>query len=125
MEDKSFQKIFGVLESVLPEHWKRLVLFAGYTQGSYTMKYYVKDDNDLYTDCFSQNVIGNAQLIKVFMNIDKIIKIERDKLDDKSNWSVMTMIVDADGNMKTEFDYSDISEDSIGYEQNWRKKYIH
>ncbi len=125
MEDKSFQKIFGVLESVLPEHWKRLVLFAGYTQGSYTMKYYVKDDNDLYTDCFSQNVIGNAQLIKVFMNIDKIIKIERDKLDDKSKWSVMTMIVDADGNMKTEFDYSDISEDSIGYEQNWRKKYIH
>lgn len=125
MEDKSFQKIFGVLESVLPEHWKRLVLFAGYTQGSYTMKYYVKDDNDLYTDCFSQNVIGNAQLIKVFMNIDKIIKVERDKLDDKSKWSVMTMIVDADGNMKTEFDYSDISEDSIGYEQNWRKKYIH
>ena len=125
MEDKSFQKIFGVLESVLPEHWKRLVLFAGYTQGSYAMKYYVKDDNDLYTDCFSQNVIGNAQLIKVFMNIDKIIKIERDKLDDKSKWSVMTMIVDADGNMKTEFDYSDISEDSIGYEQNWRKKYIH
>ena len=89
------------------------------------MKYYVKDDNDLYTDCFSQNVIGNAQLIKVFMNIDKIIKIERDKLDDKSKWSVMTMIVDANGNMKTEFDYSDISEDSIGYEQNWRKKYIH
>lgn len=125
MEDKSFQKIFGVLESVLPEHWKKLVLFAGYTQGSYTMKYYVKDDNDLYTDCFSQNVIGNAQLIKVFMNIDKIIKVERDKLDDKSKWSVMTMIVDADGNMKTEFDYSDISEDSIGYEQNWRKKYIH
>lgn len=124
MEDKSFQKIFGVLESVLPEHWKRLVLFAGYTQGSYTMKYYVKDDNDLYTDCFSQNVIGNAQLIKVFMNIDKIIKVERDKLDDKSKWSVMTMIVDADGNMKTEFDYSDISEDSIGYEQNWKKKYI-
>ena len=72
-----------------------------------------------------ENVIGNAQLIKVFMNIDKIIKVERDKLDDKSKWSVMTMIVDADGNMKTEFDYSDISEDSIGYEQNWRKKYIH
>lgn len=67
----------------------------------------------------------DAQLIKVFMNIDKIIKVERDKLDDKSKWSVMTMIVDADGNMKTEFDYSDISEDSIGYEQNWRKKYIH
>lgn len=64
-------------------------------------------------------------MIKVFMNIDKIIKVERDKLDDKSKWSVMTMIVDADGNMKTEFDYSDISEDSIGYEQNWRKKYIH
>ena len=125
MEDKLFQRIFDILEPVLPGHWKRLVFFAGYIEGSYTMKYYVKDDNDEYTDCFRQNVIGNAQLIKVFMNIDKIIKVGRDKLDDKSKWSVMTMIVDADGNMKTEFDYSDISEDSIGYEQNWRKKYIH
>ncbi len=125
MEDKLFQRIFGVLEPVLPKYWKKLVFFAGYTEESYTMKYYVKDDKDKYTDCFEQNVISRAQLIKIFMDINKMIMVERGKLDDKSKWSVMTMIVDADGNMKTEFDYSDISEDSIGYEQNWRKKYIH
>ena len=26
--------------------------------------------------------------------------------------------------MKTEFDYSDISENAIAYEQNWKTKYI-
>lgn len=36
----------------------------------------------------------------------------------------MTMIVTSDGNLKVEFDYTDISENSIEYEQKWKKKYI-
>lgn len=72
MEDKLFQRIFDILEPVLPGHWKRLVFFAGYIEGSYTMKYYVKDDNDEYTDCFRQNVIGNwcSALQCVHGNVD-------------------------------------------------------
>ena len=45
-------------------------------------------------------------------------------LDKNNKWSVMTMFVSSDGNMKTEFDYSDISENAIAYEQKWKEKYI-
>jgi hypothetical protein len=58
------------------------------------------------------------------MDINKVLSAERKTLDDKNKWTVMTMIVDADGNMKTEFDYTDISENAIAYERNWKEKYI-
>ena len=58
------------------------------------------------------------------MNIDKVVGPERKKLDEKNKWSVLTMSVTNDGNMKTEFDYTDISENAIAYEQKWKEKYI-
>lgn len=78
----------------------------------------------MYTDCFSQKEISKAQIIKLFMDVDKILASERKTLDDKSRWSVMTMIVEADGNMRTDFEYSDISENVISYEQSWKDKYL-
>ena len=124
MSNEIYQNIFNILQPVLPEGWKKLILFAGYTAGSYTMKYYIVDENDNYIDCFQQSGVSKAQLIKLFMNIDHIIRIKRTQLDSKNRWSVMTMIVSADGRMKTEFDYTDISENVIAYEQEWKKRYI-
>ena len=36
----------------------------------------------------------------------------------------MTMIVTADGDFKSEFDYSDINDNSLEYEESWQKKYL-
>ena len=58
------------------------------------------------------------------MNIDKIVSPQRKDLDEKNRWTVMTMIVDSEGNMKSEFDYTDISEIAIQYEREWEKKYL-
>lgn len=124
MNNDIFQNVFDILQPALPEGWKKMVLFVGYTTESYTMKYYTSDARGEYTDCFSQKGVNKVQLIKLFMSIDKIVGSERKKLDEKSKWSIMTMIVSADGNMKTEFDYSDISENAIAYEQSWKEKYI-
>lgn len=124
MNNEIFQNIFDILQPALPNEWKKMVLFVGYTAGSYTMKYYTADDNGKYTDCFSQKGINKAQLIKLFMSIDKIVAPERKKLDDKNRWTVLTMSVTNDGSMKTEFDYADISENAIAYEQKWKEKYI-
>ena len=88
------------------------------------MKFYTSDKDGLYTDCFSQKGINRAQIIKLFMEVDKVLASERKSLDDKNRWSVMTMIVEADGNMKTDFEYNDISENAISYEQNWKNKYL-
>lgn len=124
MDNNVFQNIFDILHPVLPKGWKKMVLYVGYTTGSYTMKYYTSDDKGVYTDCFSQQGVNKAQLIKLFMNIDKVVGTERKRLDEKSKWSVMTMIVCSDGTMKTEFDYSDIGDNAISYEQSWKEKYI-
>lgn len=35
-----------------------------------------------------------------------------------------SMTVDSDGKMKTDFDYTDISNDVIEYEEHWKEKYL-
>lgn len=124
MSNEIFQKVYDMIHPFLPKGWKKMVLYVGYTTGSYSMKYYISDKDGMYTDCFSQKEISKAQIIKLFMDVDKILASERKTLDDKSRWSVMTMIVEADGNMRTDFEYSDISENVISYEQSWKDKYL-
>ena len=124
MDNKVFQDIFDILQPVLPKEWKKFLLFIGYTEGSYTMKYYTCNDSGVYIDCFSQKEVSRAQLIRIFMNIDKIVSPQRKELDEKSRWTVMTMIVSADGSMRSEFDYDDISENAIQYDRDWERKYL-
>lgn len=124
MNNEIFQNIFDIIQPTLPNSWKKMVLFVGYTAGSYTMKYYTADEKGEYIDCFSQKEINKVQLIKLFMRIDRVVGPERKKLDEQNKWSVLTMTVTNDGNMKTEFDYADISENVIAYERNWKEKYI-
>lgn len=124
MNEKIFQEVFDLLQDFLPQNWTKTILFAGYTDGSYTMKYYCRTGNGTYTDCFSFGGVSRADLIKLFINIDKILSKERALLDDGNKWSVMTMIVNDEGRMKTEFNYDDHSQDMLGYEKEWKKKYL-
>lgn len=124
MKNEIFQKVVDVLQPVLPAGWKKMILYVAYTEGSYSMKYYTSDQSGIYTDCFSQESASKAELISVFMRIDKILAPERKLLDNNHKWSVMTMIVEANGNMKTEFAYDDISENTIAYEKKWKERYM-
>lgn len=124
MNNEKFQIIFDMIQPMLPEKWNKMALYVAYTSGSYSMKVYTADEKGIYTDCFSVKGINKAKLIKLFMDIDKVLAPVRDALEDNSKWSVMTMLVDSKGKMKTEFDYSDISKTSIAYEQSWRDKYL-
>lgn len=123
MNNEIFQHIFDILYPVLPKEWEEMILYVAYTTGSYSMKFYTKNKDGVYTDCFSQG-INKVRIIKVFMEIDKRLKEQRKQLCDKDIWSVMTMIVKADGSMKTDFEYSDISDSMIEYETEWKEKYI-
>lgn len=124
MNEKLFQDIFDKLQSVLPSGWKKVAFYAGYTKGSYSMKYYVHNGKDGYIDCFNLDNIKKPQLIQLFMAIDKIISAERKTLDEDHKWSVLSMFINSDGKMNIEFDYVDISENAIAYEQNWKDKHL-
>ena len=43
MNSEILQKVFDILHNVLPLDWKKLVLYVGYSAGSYSMKYYISD----------------------------------------------------------------------------------
>lgn len=124
MNDNVYQKIFDMIDPFLPDNWRKMILFVGYTEGSYTMKYYTSDSEGKFADCFEQPGSNKSKLVQLFVNIDKVLSHERKKLDEKNKWTVMTMTVSSSGSIKTSFDYTDISEDAIKYEQKWKEKYI-
>lgn len=123
MNDKIFQKIFDLLQEYLPIGWKKVVLYAGYSTGSYSINFHVMTSDSSYVDCYNLKTCSKVQLIKLFMNINSVLEPSR-KTTDKSAWTVFTMIVDNNGNMKTYFDYEDISETFIAYEKKWKEKYL-
>lgn len=123
MNDTIFQTIYDKLQDVLPTSWNELIFYAGYTTGSYSMKYYIKDDKSVF-DCFSQPGLDRARLVRTFISIDKDLSAIRKNLVGKDKWTVLTMVVDSQGNMKTAFDYADISENATDYARDWEKKYL-
>lgn len=124
MSEIIYQKVFDEIQNDLPEGWTRMVFFVAYTEGSYSMKYYYRLDGEGYLDCFSQSGSKMSQLINKFMTIDKILSEERNMLPEEKRWTVMTMVVDANGSFKTEYDYCDVSENMITYERTWENRYL-
>lgn len=119
-----FQKIFDKLQYYLPEEWKKMIFYATYFEGSYSMKYYIKNLDGLYVDCYSAKNVSRIQLTKLFINLNKVIEPYRNQLEDSKKWSMMTMIIDSDGNVETHFDYDNVSEHFVEYENDWEKKYL-
>ncbi len=124
MSQAIYQTIFDKLQDFMPQKWNKLVFYASYTDGSYSMKYYIENEEEKYIDCFSLQGVKKSDLIKLFIDINKDLSAERESLNAKQKWTVLTMIVDKSGKMRTEFDYADTSENSIAFEQDWKKRYL-
>ena len=124
MNELNYQAIFDVLQDVLPSVWEKVVFYAEYTEGSYSMKYFVNINGGSFVDCYQLKEFSKAQIIKAFMNIDRMIRPIRSRMEKEKRWNVLTLIVDASGKFRTEFDYADISENTISYHEAWKEKYL-
>ncbi|MCR5607854.1 MAG: hypothetical protein K6G26_02170 [Lachnospiraceae bacterium] len=122
MNEKSFQLIFDKLQDYLVDGWESLAFYAIYFKGSYSMKYYTKV-NGKYVDCFELGKWSDMDLMKLFMSIDRVIAPERNALNGDKKWNSMTFIVNSEGDMKTQFDYSSI-DDEITYVSEWKQRYL-
>ena len=123
MDAKTFQTVFDKISDFLPQGWKKMVFFAGYTSGSYSMKFYSENGDGKYMDCFQIPGISKGQLMKAFMDIDHVLSEQRKDLGSKA-WTVFTMAADANGRMRTDFEYDDHSRDMVSYEKSWEEKYL-
>ena len=115
-----FQKIFDELQNVITCKWNRMVFYAGYFESGYTMKFYLKNDGT-YKDCFA--LFEEDRVMTAFSNIDKLLLQSREGASN-NKWSVITIAVEQDGTMKSDFAYDDISSDSIEYFSTWKEKYL-
>ena len=113
-----------ILADILPAKWERLVYRADYTEDSYSMKYYVDLGKKKYTDCFKLGTPSKSQILATFRKLNTIIAPDRQALSSKEKWSVMTIKIESSGKFKADFDYTDISERPISYQESWEKKYL-
>ena len=124
MKNLPYQSIFNTLQEVMPKNWHRIIFYAEYDDNSYSMKYFVDLGDGQYTDCFKLKNISKNEIINTFAVIDSQIMPIRKELDKKDTWSVMTLIVDESGKFKAEYEYDDISNNSIEYYRKWKDKYL-
>lgn len=124
MTDRIYQDIFDKLLDFLPDDWKKVIYVAWYTNGSYSMKFYSKTDNNKYVDCFNMPGISKSAITNLFMDLHRLIAENREELDKNKLWTVFTMQVDSNGYMKAFFEYEDHSRDLLKYEREWEKKYL-
>lgn len=121
MNETVYQNIYEELNKYLMPDWEKLVVFLEYGNASYSFSFFVKNGKD-YLKCYDLQGVSEEELAKSFKKIDNLISKERGKLKDV--WTNMTMVVDNEGNMHTDYDYTDLSEGTYQFKKNWKKKYL-
>lgn len=122
MNEKVYQTIFNTIAPLLPEFWTKLVVYLEYGEDSYSFSFFYSDGKK-YIKCFDIPEISEKALFESFRKIDKVVSPERNKTQGDL-WSNMTMIVDADGNVHTNFDYTNLTSGTYQYKKAWKKKYL-
>ncbi len=124
MDTQVYEKTFDMIQGYLPDGWTKMILFAGYTEGSYSINFYASINGAAFIDCFHFEGVEKSKLFELFMSLDDILQAEREKCTKKERWTIFTMTVDANGGMQAYFEYDDHSEDMIEYERQWKEKYL-
>lgn len=117
-----FQKIYDELMVFVPKNATKVVFYFEYGTESYSFEFFYSDGSN-YTKCFDIPNLDYEALMSSFDVVDGILSETRDACDDKK-WTTLTMSVDSEGNMHTDFDYSDLSSGTYEYKKIWKKKYL-
>lgn len=113
------QAIFNEVYNYLPDGWEKVVIYLEYGVDSYSMAFYAKVMGK-YTKCYDLGTATDEQIAAAFRKIDQLIL----PAQKKDKWTNMTMIVEANGKMHTDFDYTDLSESAYKYSKAWKAKYL-
>lgn len=123
MQAKIFQNVFDEVRKCLPEKWEKAVIYLEYGNDAYSYALYVEVNGE-FINVFDLPSVSDKRIFDSFKKIDKIILSER-KITKDPLWSNMTMIVNADGMMHADYDYTDLAEGAYTYKKKWKKKYLH
>lgn len=122
IDDKTYQNICDELGRFLLSGWKKIVVYLEYGEGSYAFSFYEKI-GDKYVNGYDLPGVKEKDIDAAFRKIDKLILKER-RRGEKDLWTNMTMVITKAGDMKADFDYTDLSEGTYQFKKNWKKKYL-
>lgn len=122
--DVDFQNIFDQIEEFLPVNWNKVIFYAEYGKNSYSMEFYTAKEGGEYTKCFALPGVNRADLLKLFQEINLLIRKKRDTITSEKLWSNMTMTVEHSGAFKVDYDYTDLLENAYEYKNLWKEKYL-
>ena len=121
MDKKIYQKIYDEISKYAIPGISKLVIYLEYGENSYSFSFYEKKD-EKYIKCYDLNGVSENDIAETFDRIDAFVSKERSK--ETEPWTNMTMIVDADGHMHTDFDYTDLSGGTYQYKKDWKARYL-
>ena len=121
MNNSIYQLIFDELSAYLINGWDKLIVYLEYGEESYSFCFYEKV-NEKYIKCFDILAVEEKDIDKSLKKIYEIVTPERNELENQ--WSNMTMIVESEGNIHTDFDYTDLSAGNYSYLKKWKECYL-
>ena len=121
MPESIYETVLDLLQVGLPQGWTKVLFYAEYHIGSYSMQYYVQTGQNAFYDCFSLSGLSKETLYMIFLRIDGVLAPERKKLPAKNQWSNMTIEYKDTGKFKVEFCYDDLSNASVGHFAKWKQ----
>lgn len=122
IDDKTYQKIYDELNKYFVPNLEKAVIYLEYGEGSYAFSLYEKVDGE-HINVYDIPGVSENKIDASFKKIDKWVLKERKKEKDDL-WTNMTMVVSKTGDMKVDFDYTDLSEGTYRFKKNWKKKYL-
>ena len=121
INDKIFQKIYDELDKYLIAGWEKLVVYLEYGKASYSFSFYIKV-KDKYIKCYDLPNTSEDDLASSFALINKVLEKERN--NDNKLWTNMTLIIEKNGKMHADMDYTDLADGTYQYKKDWKKKYL-
>lgn len=121
MNNEMFQQIYDAIAPLLPEDWKKVKMLAICSDYSSIVKFFIKNNENVYHDCFSLNHIDENTIMDCLDDIDDILSKERERLVDNKIWYTLTFAFDNEGNFESAFGYDDVTETSVDFERKWKK----
>lgn len=122
MTNDIYKSVAENLLNVLPKEWDNVKLYAQLTKSSYEFFFYVKL-NGSYIQCFELEKsykITKNQLRDTFKKLYLILKPDFEE----KKWFAMTFSLTNAGKFNVDYEYTDYSEKTLEYKEQWKAKYL-
>lgn len=123
MIDVSYENLFRTIYPTLPDGWQKVIIHAAFIDDSCSLKYYIKQGDGAYCDCFGIDY-DQIKILEVIASLHHAISSVRNSLNKKTKWNAITVVIKADGTFNSDFDYAEVDWNSAESTKQWAEKYL-